>query len=306
MGHARADVFRRHYMHQTVKVDTQSVYLGTTNRGDLIKTVGLMSNKRGPRAPVKLDAEDFKKRQFANRDLSTLIVELNRLVDILKAKCGTVTEARTLQPEKHQEYTRLVSRIHGIRRGLERIALKGSRATWFENADHDEIKRQLNGEDASTFTYRKLEFGCPLRSQISDAFSSVEAMTPNKWSETVRALSVLCTQKPRIHTKATESEENLCLFCYSDDKLSPADRFHSFYSLRTLRAHINKKYLPIMESREPAIAHTRFVRPRSAWGTLEKLSGSSSRSENLGKRTSRCGPAWGVEGGKERRRTIAE
>ena len=93
MGHARADVFRRHYMHQTVKVDTQSAYLGITNRGDLIKTVSLMSNKRDPRAPVKLDAEDFKKRQFANRDLSTLIVERNRLVDILKAKFGTVTEA---------------------------------------------------------------------------------------------------------------------------------------------------------------------------------------------------------------------
>ena len=39
-------------------------------------------------------------------------------------------------------------------------------------------------------------------------------MTSNKWSETVRALSALCTQKPRIHTKATEGEENLCLFCY--------------------------------------------------------------------------------------------
>ena len=31
MGHARADIFRRHYMHQTVKVDTQSAYLGTVN-----------------------------------------------------------------------------------------------------------------------------------------------------------------------------------------------------------------------------------------------------------------------------------
>ena len=57
MGHARADVFCRHYMHQTVKVDTQSVYLGTTSRACLIKAVGLMSNKRDPRAPVKLDAE---------------------------------------------------------------------------------------------------------------------------------------------------------------------------------------------------------------------------------------------------------
>ena len=32
-----------------------------------------------------------------------------------------------------------------------------------------------------------------------------------------------------IHTKATEGEENLFLFCYNDDKTSPADRFHSFF-----------------------------------------------------------------------------
>jgi integrase len=54
MGHARADVFRRHYMHQTVKVDTQSAYLGTVSRDDLIKTIGLMSAKRDPRAPLKV------------------------------------------------------------------------------------------------------------------------------------------------------------------------------------------------------------------------------------------------------------
>ena len=211
IGHARADVSRRHYMHQTVEVDTQSAYLGTTNRGGLIKAAGLMRNKRDPRAPVKFDAEDFKKRQFANRDLSTLIVERNRLVDILKAKCGTITEARTLQPEKYQEYTRLVSRTHGIRRGLERTALKGSRARWFESADHDEIKRQLNGEDASTFTYRKPGFGCPLRSQISDAFSSVEAMMPNKWSKTVRALSVLCA-KNRAYTPRRPRAGRTCAY----------------------------------------------------------------------------------------------
>ena len=41
-----------------------------------------MSNKRGPQARVKLDAEDFK--QLA--DCSTLIVERNRLLDILKAR----------------------------------------------------------------------------------------------------------------------------------------------------------------------------------------------------------------------------
>ena len=75
-------------------------------------------------------------------------------------------------------------------------------------------------------------------------------MTPNEWSETVHALTTLCTQKPRIHTGATEGK-NLCLFCYIDGELSPADRFHSFHSLGTLRTHINGKHLPITTSLTP-------------------------------------------------------
>ena len=54
-------------------------------------------------------------------------------------------------------------------------------------------------------------------------------MTSNEWSETFGVLSAFCTQKTHIHTKATEGEENLCLFCYNDDKLPPADRFHSSF-----------------------------------------------------------------------------
>ena len=37
---------------------TKSAYLGTTSRADPIKTIGLMNNKRGPRAPARPDAED--------------------------------------------------------------------------------------------------------------------------------------------------------------------------------------------------------------------------------------------------------
>ena len=57
MGHALADVFRRHYLHQTVKVDTQSAYLGSVDRGDLVGIVGSMSAKRDTRAPVKLSVD---------------------------------------------------------------------------------------------------------------------------------------------------------------------------------------------------------------------------------------------------------
>ena len=74
MGHARVDVFRRHYMHQTVKVDPQSAYLGTVSRSDPIKSVGLMSKKRGPRAPVKLSAEELGSHRD-HPELATLLVE---------------------------------------------------------------------------------------------------------------------------------------------------------------------------------------------------------------------------------------
>ena len=247
MGHARADVFRRHYMHQTVKVDTQSTYLGTANRADLIKTIGLM-RQRDPRAPVKLDLEN---RRFGkNSELSTLTIKQKRLTAELKAECGTVGKAKVHQLEKYDEHIRLSREIQRIRAHLKHSALKDLRAKFFENVDHDEIGQQLRGGDASTFTYARPEFHCPTRSQISDAFSSVEAMTPNKWSETVCALSALCTQKARIHTKATEGKENLCQFCLNDDKLSPADRLHSFFSPGSLRTHINRRHSPIAASRE--------------------------------------------------------
>ena len=127
-------------MHKTVKVDTQCAYLGTTNRDDLIKAVGLMSNKRGPRAPVKLDAEDFKNRQLA--DFSALIVERNRRLDILKACQRSRNPSTGKTPRAHQ----LAGPIHGIRRDLGRTALRDSRAKWFENADIRKVRVWLPSE----------------------------------------------------------------------------------------------------------------------------------------------------------------
>ena len=242
MGHARADVFRRHYMHQTIKVDTQSTYLGTANRADLMKTIGLM-RQRDLRAPVKLDLENRQVEKHPK--ISALTIKQKRLTTELKAECKMVGKAKVHQPEKHAEHIKLSREIRRTKAQLKRRALKDLRAKFFENADHYEIGQQLRGGDASTFTYARPDLRCTTRSQISDTFSSVEAMTPNKWSETVCALSALCTQEPRIHTKATEGKENLCQFCLKDDKLSPADRFHSFFSPGTLRTHINKRHSPI-------------------------------------------------------------
>jgi hypothetical protein len=118
--------------------------------------------------------------------------------------------------------------------------LKDFRAEWFENVDHDEIKQQLRGEAPSTFTYVKPEFDCPVRSHIAKVFGSEEIMEAPTWSDTVRALSALCLQKPKIHSKASDGGGNMCPFCYGDDTLRPVDRFHSFHSIGTLRMHATR------------------------------------------------------------------
>ena len=61
MGHARAEVFRRRYIHKTIKIDPQDAYLGTVNRSDLVKNIGPMNISRDPRTPVQLGAGDLEK-----------------------------------------------------------------------------------------------------------------------------------------------------------------------------------------------------------------------------------------------------
>ena len=179
MGHARADVFRRHYMHQTVKVDTQSAYLGTVNRSDLTKSVSLMSNlnKRDPRAPAKLSAEELESHQD-HPELAALLLEWIRLATTLRSECRSAKAAETLQPGKCQEYLRLCGQVDKVKKNLRHTALGDLRARWFDNVDHNEIRGQLKGEATSTFAYVNPGFGCPLlKSQISGAFSSVGMIT---------------------------------------------------------------------------------------------------------------------------------
>ena len=121
--------------------------------------------------------------------------------------------------------------------------MRGLRARWLDSMDHDEIREQLKGEAASTFAYVNPEFGCPLRTQISGAYSSVEMNTAQAWSGTMRALSALSLRKPKIHTNlnASEGKGGLCQPCYND-ALRPADRFHSFHSIASLGIHVNRAH----------------------------------------------------------------
>lgn len=106
----------------------------------------------------------------------------------------------------------------------------------------------------STYTYRKPEFDCKLRTTMAQFFSS-PADIP--WSEAVRALSELCLQSDSVHRKNLEHPEdgsatdcsrieiqggNQCPFCLADDSLRMSDKQHSFHSKGTLRTHVHRKH----------------------------------------------------------------
>ena len=149
-------------MHQVAKVDTQSTYLGTVNRSDLIKSVGLMSKKRDPRAPVKISSEELEGHRN-HPELAALLLEWDRLTTSLRTECRSAKAAKALQPEQYTEYLKLNNRISRVKVDMKRTALKNLRAKWFDSVDHDEIKQRLKGEAASAFAYVKPEFGSPLR-----------------------------------------------------------------------------------------------------------------------------------------------
>ena len=212
MGHTRADVFRRHYMHQTVKVDTQSAYPRTANQSNLVKNIGQMSISMGPRAPVKLGAEDLEKHQDYPT-LSALQLEKDNLKTTLKTKCGSIKAAKTLLPEQHREYTRLSSQISAARKRIERAALKDIRAKWFENVDHDQIKQQIRSEAPPKFAYSRPQPDYPRRSSIARVFC-FEDSEVGTWPETVHVLPALCLQKPKIHRKERRGEEFVPVLLY--------------------------------------------------------------------------------------------
>ena len=100
MGDSKSDVFRRHYMSRAVKFDTLIAYLGTLNRADIIKTMGIMSARRNPRAPVGLSSEVLD--QIFQKDLE-LLESVNRRMKLAKeirAEFPYLKNARAQRDEK--------------------------------------------------------------------------------------------------------------------------------------------------------------------------------------------------------------
>ncbi|KAH8145064.1 uncharacterized protein LAJ45_10975 [Morchella importuna] len=194
MGHSRADTFRKHYLHQTVKIDTQSAYLGTVSRSDLIRNIGLMSAKRDPRAPVKVDRSKIDLE--AHPEIVKMTADAQRLAKRLRAKSKTLRAASVQDPAGHKAYLALQRRLNARKRTIERAEFDRTRKDWFSNVDHEEIKLQLGGAEASKFTAEEPNL-CSLRTVIADYYKGVGNNIA--WADALRALTGLCRQKPRIH-----------------------------------------------------------------------------------------------------------
>ena len=97
MGNENAAVFQRHYINQTVKVNTQSTYLGTTKRRDLIEAVGLVGARRDPQAPTKSDGQC---KYSENPKLRELLGLKEILYSELKRRYGTLAKAAQQHPLK--------------------------------------------------------------------------------------------------------------------------------------------------------------------------------------------------------------
>jgi hypothetical protein len=139
MEHARADVFRRHYMRQMVKVDTQSHFLGTINRKELLGTLGLISAKRDPRAPTTLPPEIKKELE---KEQDPILVEMKKeRLDLKEALRKESTFIKDAPDEVRKRHDRITSQIAARRKKLAAKALDNFRREWFDAVDHTEIQQ---------------------------------------------------------------------------------------------------------------------------------------------------------------------
>ncbi|KAI9855621.1 MAG: hypothetical protein M1824_005948 [Vezdaea acicularis] len=141
MGHARADVFK-HYISQTVAVDTQSAYLGTPARKDLMQAVGHMSATRDPRVPKKL-TDDQKAEIARDVSLSKLRKIRDELSGQLRLQSGKIKLGKGTS--LYQEYQNAHKDYRSRRMVLAREKLVKSRETFFANINGLEIRQQLAG-----------------------------------------------------------------------------------------------------------------------------------------------------------------
>ena len=81
----------------------------------------------------------YQTRCWGSREISRLQLEKADLKATPKTKCGSIKAAKISLPKQHREHAKLSSQINAVRKRIERDVLKGIKAKWFENVNHDEI-----------------------------------------------------------------------------------------------------------------------------------------------------------------------
>lgn len=198
----RGDVYERYYMPNFIARDTLAIYLGTTPRTDLIKSVGHL--ERHEDAPVRLT--DAQKREIWNEpELVNLLRNRERYAAKIKQQGYTTKKAAegTKYFTRHAEVQR---EINCLKTKLGRKLLDKTIDKFHETVHSDEVERQMKGIlpsnevlNPSTIKYELEERG----TVIQLLFQSFDGMSLQEVSEVriqvVDAIVRLCSRQETPH-----------------------------------------------------------------------------------------------------------
>ncbi|TGZ80595.1 hypothetical protein EX30DRAFT_307582 [Ascodesmis nigricans] len=143
MGHSRSEIFERHYISQTVKIDVQSAFLGSAPREELIQAVGRLSRDRDVWAPTKLTTT--QKDSISNDPAVIYLKEQRDDLSVeLRKTFGTITNgkrARSLIYDRYWQVTKSLAKEIGH---LRYAKLQEVRDSFFDCINTAEIDIQLH------------------------------------------------------------------------------------------------------------------------------------------------------------------
>ncbi|KAF8250945.1 hypothetical protein K440DRAFT_113864 [Wilcoxina mikolae CBS 423.85] len=284
MGHSRDDIFLRHYISQTVKVDVQSAFLGCPSRQELLKTAGKLSRWRDSRAPMKLTSEE-RKSICAHPEVQRLRKLRNAKTAEIRKLHGTVKAAKGTAI--HEEYTKLQRALAVEIMNQHELRLQEARDEFFQNISGHEIQLQISTDktvpsDMDLTT--TIEYELEERGQLARLlFEPIPVYKAAKIRADVRRTLVenitkLCNLRESRcadgtddsaldlsvdHAKVEEKEDCIhiesypttlpatqCLFCLADESLSLSARTYSFSRPDSLKRHVQRNHFKCMDANQ--------------------------------------------------------
>ncbi|KAI5814744.1 hypothetical protein BZA77DRAFT_389010 [Pyronema omphalodes] len=207
MHHSLSEDFRKYYMRQTVKVDDESLSLGTLSFNYILQTLNSAMAERYPLAPMTLPRRILDEIE-KDSSLVSMNEEKRRLSNALKTKDITLTKAK--DDYSKAQYRKLENKIRARKKILKRKALGDYRTKALSDEMVLEFARQRQGHKPMTLeSTLTTSFNCPVRTDIAKFFASYDAERTGESSEThnlsawfdaVRSLRDLCLQEPSVQT----------------------------------------------------------------------------------------------------------